>query len=52
VGWACSAYGEKGSAYSVLIGKHERKRLRGRPKCRWEDNMEIIPDVKWGHELD
>jgi hypothetical protein len=28
----------------VLMGKPERKRLLGRPKCRWEDNIKI--DIK------
>jgi hypothetical protein len=23
----------------VLVGKHERKRLLGRPRHRWEDNL-------------
>jgi hypothetical protein len=31
---ACSTYGEKRNAYKVLMGKIERKRLLGRPKCR------------------
>jgi hypothetical protein len=48
----CSAYGKRGSVYSVLIGKPERKRLLGRPKLGWENNNKIIPDVKWGHKLD
>jgi len=51
MGGACSAYGERGSAYSVLIGTPERIRLLGRPKRRWKDNNIIISNVKWGHEL-
>jgi len=30
--------GEMRSAYSVLVGKPEGKRLLGRPRHRWEDN--------------
>jgi len=26
-------------AYEVLIGKSERKRKFGRPRCRWKDNI-------------
>jgi hypothetical protein len=27
------------SAYKILVGKPERKRLLGRPIRRWEDNI-------------
>jgi hypothetical protein len=27
--------------YRVLVGKREGKRLLGRPKRRWEDNIEM-----------
>jgi len=36
--------GEKRSARRVLVGKPEGKRLLGRRRCRWEDN--IKPDLK------
>jgi len=52
MGGACRAYGERRSAYSVLIGTPERMRLLGRPKRSRENNNKIIADVKWGHELD
>ena len=29
------------NAYSVLVGKHERKRSLGRPRRRWEDNIKM-----------
>jgi len=29
-------------AHGVLVGKSEGKRLLGRPRRRWEDNIEII----------
>jgi hypothetical protein len=27
--------------FEVLVGKHESKRLLGRPRRRWEDNMKL-----------
>jgi hypothetical protein len=33
--------GEKGDEYRVLVGKREGKRLLGRPRHRWEDNIII-----------
>jgi hypothetical protein len=27
--------------YSSLVGKPQGKRLRGRPRCRWEDNIKM-----------
>jgi hypothetical protein len=27
--------------YRVLVGKPERKRPLGRPRCRWKDNIEM-----------
>jgi hypothetical protein len=38
---ACSTHGEKISAYRILVGKPERKRLLGRPRRRWEYNAEM-----------
>jgi hypothetical protein len=32
---------EKENAYSVLMGKAERRRPLGRPRIRWEDNMKM-----------
>ena len=33
----------------VLVGKPEVKRLLGRPRYRWEDNIKIdIQEVGWG----
>jgi hypothetical protein len=32
-----------------LVGKPERKRLLGRPRCRWQDNVKIsLQEVRWG----
>jgi hypothetical protein len=33
--------GEERSVYRVLVGKPEGKRPLGRPKCRWEDNINM-----------
>jgi hypothetical protein len=40
MGGACSAYGERRSVYRVLVGKTEGKRPLGRPRRRWEDNIQ------------
>jgi hypothetical protein len=32
---------EKGNAYRVLVGKPGGKRPEGRPRRRWENNIEI-----------
>ena len=41
--------GMKKIAYSILVGKHEEKRLLGRPRCRWEDNIRIdLLKLGWG----
>jgi hypothetical protein len=33
---------EKRNAYRILVGKPEGKRLLGRPKHRWVDNIWIL----------
>jgi hypothetical protein len=33
--------GEKRNAYGILVGKPEGKRLLGRPRRRWEDNIKM-----------
>ena len=49
MGGACSAYGEGGGVYRVLVGKPEGKRPLGRPRRRWEDNIKIeFQGVGWG----
>jgi hypothetical protein len=32
---------KKRNAYRVLVGKPEGKRLQGRPRRRWEDNVKM-----------
>jgi hypothetical protein len=39
-GRACSTLWEV-KAYRILVGKPERKRLPGRHRHRWEDNIKI-----------
>jgi hypothetical protein len=29
------------NAYKTLVGEPERKRLLGRPRSRWEDNIKM-----------
>jgi hypothetical protein len=41
MGGACSAYGEKKGIYRVLVGKREGKIPLGRPRCKWEDNINL-----------
>jgi hypothetical protein len=41
------------NAYRILVGKTERKRPLGRPKCRWVDNIDmdfreiVCDDMDW-----
>jgi hypothetical protein len=41
MGGACSADEEGRGVYMVLVGKPEGKRLLGRPRRRWEDNIKM-----------
>jgi len=54
MGWAGSTYGERRGAYRVLMGRPEGKRPLGRPRRRWEDNIEMdLQDMECGgHGLD
>jgi len=46
--------GESRGIYKVLVGKPEGKRLLGRPRHRWEDNikMDLPGSGMQGHGLD
>jgi hypothetical protein len=45
--------GEGKSAYRLLVGRPEGRRSFGRPRHRWEDNIDIdLQEVGWGHGLD
>ena len=41
MGGSCGAYGGGGGVRMVLVGKPEGKRLLGRPRRRWEDNIKM-----------
>ena len=49
MGGACSTYGERRGVYRVLVGGPQGKRPFGRPRCRWEDNIEMgLQEVGFG----
>ena len=39
MGSACGAYGGRDRVYSFFVGKSEQKKLLGRPRRRWVDNI-------------
>jgi len=41
--------GDRRSSYGILVGKPEGKRVLGRSRHRWEDNIRIeLEEVGWG----
>ena len=34
--------GERRGSYRILVGKPEGKRLLGRPRRKWEDNIKMV----------
>jgi hypothetical protein len=49
--WAehVSQIGEKRNAHRILVGKLEGRRLLGRPRHRWEDNIKMdVREIGWG----
>jgi hypothetical protein len=40
-GGACGTYGGEGKCVRLLLRKPERKSPLGRPRCSWEDNINI-----------
>ena len=41
--------GESRGVYRILVGKPEGKRLLGRPRRRWEDNIKMdLQEVECG----
>jgi hypothetical protein len=41
--------GENRNAFRILLGKPEGKRLLGRPRRRWMDNVEMdLSVIEWG----
>jgi len=42
--------GEERGVYRVLVGKPERRRPQGRPRCRWVDNTRLdLQEVECGY---
>jgi hypothetical protein len=47
--------GKRGNAFKFFLGRYEGKRLKGRPKHRWEDNFKMDlketeqENVDWNH---
>jgi hypothetical protein len=40
--------GEKRNVYRILVGKPEGTIPLGRPRCRWEDNIEMdLRETGW-----
>ena len=45
--------GDRRGTYRVLVGIPEGKKLLGRPRRRWEDNIKLlVSELEWGHVLD
>jgi hypothetical protein len=41
--------GVKKLSYRTLVGKPERNRPLGRPRCRWMDNIKMdLGEIGWG----
>jgi hypothetical protein len=41
--------GERRGAYRALVGKPEGRRILGRPRRRWENNIKMdLREVGWG----
>ena len=50
MGWACGAQGRGEGVYRFLVGKPEGKRLLGRHRRRWVDNIRMdLQDVGCGY---
>jgi hypothetical protein len=47
MGRACIKNGEKRNTYRILVGKPEGRRLLGRPRRRWVDNIKIGLRMGW-----
>ena len=40
---------DRRGVYTILVDRHEGKRILGRPTHRWEDNIKIdLEVVRWG----
>jgi hypothetical protein len=48
VGRACSTHGDMSNIYNILVGESTGKRLLGRPRRRWEDNIKAdLGEIRW-----
>jgi hypothetical protein len=48
VGGACSTHGGDENAFKILVGKPQRKRPLGRPRCRWMDHIRMdLSETGW-----
>jgi hypothetical protein len=48
MGGTCGVHGEIRNAYKILVTKPERKRIFGRLRLRWEDNIRIdLREIRW-----
>jgi hypothetical protein len=48
MGRACRTNGAKRNTYRILVGKPEGKRLLGRPRRRWVDNIKMdLREIGW-----
>jgi hypothetical protein len=48
MGRACSTNGETGNAYRILVGNPEGRRLLGRPRRRWVENIKVVRrEIGW-----
>jgi hypothetical protein len=51
MGRECTTHGEKINACRVFVGKPDGRRLLGRPRNRWEDNIKMN-EIGWCGRLD
>jgi hypothetical protein len=48
MGRVCSTKGKKRNAYRILVGNQNGKRLLGKPRCRWVDNIKMdLRGIGW-----
>jgi hypothetical protein len=43
--------GKMRNTYKILVGNLERKRQLGRPRCRWQDNIESNLREIWPEDV-
>jgi hypothetical protein len=48
MGGPCNTNGENRNAYRLLVGKPDGRRLLGRPRLRWVDNIRMdLLEMGW-----